>query len=76
MPEDCETHAGLSGPFIPLETAERKSRLVYVEGLSGRYFLAEQSALGDAFARFGTLRAQALSPEESYGLIEQVLREL
>ncbi|MFJ7127507.1 helix-turn-helix domain-containing protein [Streptomyces sp. NPDC098101] len=76
MPEDCETHAGLSGPFILLETAERKSQLVYVEGLSGRYFLTEQPELGDAFARFGTLRAQALSPGESYKLIEQVAREL
>ncbi|MBB4986131.1 MULTISPECIES: helix-turn-helix domain-containing protein [Streptomyces] len=76
MPEDCETHAGLSGPFILLETAERNSQLVYVEGLSGRYFLTEQPELGDAFARYGTLRAQALSPKESYKLIEQVAREL
>ncbi|MGW6417638.1 helix-turn-helix domain-containing protein [Streptomyces sp. NPDC055055] len=76
MPEDRETHAGLSGPFILLETAERSSQLVYVEGLSGRYFLTEQPALGDAFARYGTLRAQALSPEESHKLIEQVAREL
>ncbi|MFH9723011.1 helix-turn-helix domain-containing protein [Streptomyces sp. NPDC017254] len=76
MPEDREIHAGLSGPFILLETAERSSQLVYVEGLSGRYFLTEQPELGDAFARYGTLRAQAFSPEESFELIEQVARTL
>ncbi|MFF9016256.1 helix-turn-helix domain-containing protein [Streptomyces sp. NPDC014870] len=76
MPEDREVHAGLSGPFILLETAERRSQLVYVEGLSGRYFLSEQPDVGDAFARYGTLRAQALTPEDSAALIEQVAREL
>ncbi|MFD7322079.1 helix-turn-helix domain-containing protein [Streptomyces sp. NPDC059875] len=76
MSEDREVHAGLSGPFILLETAERRSQLVYVEGLSGRYFLSEQPDLGDAFARYGTLRAQALTPEDSARLIEQVAREL
>lgn len=76
MPEDREIHAGLSGPFILLETAKRHSQLVYVEGLSGRYFLTEQPELGDAFARYGTLRAQAFNPEDSAKLIEQVAREL
>ncbi|MGW7429143.1 helix-turn-helix domain-containing protein [Streptomyces sp. NPDC054861] len=76
MPEDRQSHAGLSGPFILLETAKRRSQLVYVEGLSGRYFLSEQPELGDAFARYGTLRAQALTPEDSAKLIEQVAREL
>ncbi|MFJ8664399.1 helix-turn-helix domain-containing protein [Streptomyces sp. NPDC093600] len=76
MPEDRTSHAGLSGPFILLETAKRRSQLVYVEGLSGRYFLSEQPELGDAFARYGTLRAQALTPEDSARLIEQVAREL
>lgn len=76
MPEDRQTHAGLSGSFILLETEGRKKQLVYVEGQSGRYFLTEQPELGDAFARFSTLRAQALSPEESVQLIEQVAREL
>ncbi|MFF8832403.1 helix-turn-helix domain-containing protein [Streptomyces sp. NPDC015131] len=76
MPEDRHTHAGLSGPFVLLETAKRQSQLVYVEGLSGRYFLSEQPELGDAFARYGTLRAQALNPEDSATLIEQVATEL
>jgi transcriptional regulator with XRE-family HTH domain len=76
MPADREAHAGLDGPFILLETAERKGQLVYVEGQGGRYFLSEQPDLGDAFARYGTMRAQALTPEASVRLIEQVAREL
>ncbi|GAA2458819.1 helix-turn-helix domain-containing protein [Streptomyces lavendulocolor] len=76
MPEDRETHAGLNGPFILLDTAERRSQLVYVEGQGGRYFLSEQPDLGDVFDRYGILRAQALSPEDSAELIEQVAGEL
>ncbi|MGW0464493.1 helix-turn-helix domain-containing protein [Streptomyces sp. NPDC003027] len=76
MPEGRETHAGLSGPFILLETEERKSQIVYVEGQGGRYFLSEQPDVGDVFARYSALRAQALTPEESVRLIEQVAREL
>ncbi|WP_437010060.1 helix-turn-helix domain-containing protein [Streptomyces sp. enrichment culture] len=76
MPPDRCIHAGLNGPFILLETAERRGQLVYVEGQGGRYFLSEQPELGDTFTRYGTLRAQALTPEASTQLIEQVAREL
>ncbi|OKJ99862.1 DNA-binding protein [Streptomyces sp. CB03234] len=75
MPEDRQTHAGLNGPFTLLDTAERRG-LVYVEGQGGRYFLSEQPDMGDVFARYGILRAQALTPEDSAKLIEQVAREL
>ncbi|HEY9368877.1 helix-turn-helix transcriptional regulator [Streptomyces sp.] len=76
MPEDRWTHAGLSGPFILLETEERRSQIVYVEGQGGRYFLSEQPDVGDVSARYSALRAQALTPEDSVRLIEQVAREL
>jgi transcriptional regulator with XRE-family HTH domain len=76
MPVDRQTHAGLSGSFTLIETAKRRGQLVYVEGQSGRYFLSEQPELGDAFARYGILRAQALSPDDSAKYIEEVAREL
>ncbi|MEU0657570.1 helix-turn-helix domain-containing protein [Streptomyces lavendulocolor] len=76
MPGDRHSHAGLDGPFILLETAQRRSQLVYVEGQGGRYFLSEQPDVGDVFGRYGILRAQALNPEDSAKLIEQVAREL
>lgn len=76
MPEDRQTHAGLNGPFTLLETEKRQGQLVYVEGQGGRYFLSEQPDVGDVFARYSTLRAQALTPEESALLIDEVARKL
>ncbi|GAA4914126.1 helix-turn-helix domain-containing protein [Streptomyces coeruleoprunus] len=76
IPDDRETHAGIDGPFTLLETAKRRSQLVYVEGQNGRYFLTEQPDVGEVFARYGTLRAQALTPEDSVRLIEQVAQSL
>ncbi len=75
MPSDRETHSGLNGPMILLETQDR-SQLAYVDGQSGGYFINEQPSLGDLFGRYGTLRAQALTQEASTELIEQVTREL
>ncbi|XIE79669.1 helix-turn-helix domain-containing protein [Streptomyces sp. SBR177] len=76
MPDGRETHAGLSGPFTLLESDEGRKQLVYVEGQVGRYFLSEQPDMGVVFARYSMLRAQALTPEDSVRLIEQVAREL
>ncbi|WP_436840379.1 helix-turn-helix domain-containing protein [Streptomyces flavofungini] len=71
MPPTRETHAGLNGPMTFLETAEHR-QLAYVEGQSGGFFVDEQPELGHLFARYGILRAQALSPEDSAKLIERV----
>ncbi|WP_274562817.1 helix-turn-helix domain-containing protein [Streptomyces spiramyceticus] len=75
MPPYRLTHAGLDGPMTLLETTERR-QLAYVEGQSGSYFVSEQPSLGDLFGKYGILRAQAHSPEESVKLIEQVAHAL
>ncbi|WP_055508603.1 helix-turn-helix domain-containing protein [Streptomyces aurantiacus] len=75
MPHDRHTHAGLNGPMILLETTER-IQLAYLEGHRGGYFVSEQPDLGDLFGKYGILRAQALTPEESAKVIEEVAREL
>ncbi|WP_368396395.1 helix-turn-helix transcriptional regulator [Streptomyces sclerotialus] len=75
MPPDRQTHAGLDGPMVLLYTSDHR-QLAYVEGQSGSYFVAEQPELGNLFGKYGILRAQALGPEESTDLIEQVVREL
>ncbi|WP_313905484.1 DUF5753 domain-containing protein [Streptomyces sp. SLBN-31] len=75
MPHDRETHAGLNGNMILLETAERR-QLAYVEGHRGGYFVSEQPDLADLFGKYGTLRAQALSLEASAMLIEEVAGKL
>ncbi|MEU3255803.1 helix-turn-helix transcriptional regulator [Streptomyces sp. NPDC006997] len=75
MPHQRPIHAGLNGSLILLETAERR-QLAYVEGHRGGYFVSEQPDLGDLFGKYGTLRAQALTPEESATLIEEVAGKL
>ncbi|MFF9816606.1 Scr1 family TA system antitoxin-like transcriptional regulator [Streptomyces sp. NPDC014006] len=75
MPHHREDHAGLAGRMSLLETADRH-RLAYVEGHRGGYFVREQPDVADLFGKYGILRAQALTPEESAKLIEEVAREL
>ncbi|MFD9881781.1 helix-turn-helix domain-containing protein [Streptomyces alboflavus] len=75
MPHSRKVHAGLAGPRILLETAERQ-QLAYIEGHKGGYFVTEQPDLGDLFGRYGILRAQALNPEDSAKLIGQVAKDL
>ncbi len=75
MLHDRQAHAGLNGPMILLETTKRH-QLAYIEGPSGGYFVSEHPDLGDLFGKYGILRAQALTPEESAKLIEEVAREL
>lgn len=75
MPTWRETHTGLDGPLVLLETPERRS-LAYVEGQSGSFLLSERNEVGTLMQRYGIIRAQALSPEDSATLIEQVAGEL
>lgn len=70
-----QTHAGLSGPFVLLETKERR-QLAYLEVQGCNFLVSEQPALGNLFGKYGILRAQALSPEESRDVIEQVAKDL
>ncbi|MFI9832646.1 Scr1 family TA system antitoxin-like transcriptional regulator [Streptomyces sp. NPDC051913] len=75
MPTHREDHAGLDGPMILLETDE-PDRITYVEGPNNGYFVSQQPELGQMFARYGILRAQALNPEESAQLISEVAGSL
>ncbi|MFF2861276.1 helix-turn-helix domain-containing protein [Streptomyces rubiginosohelvolus] len=73
MPPHRETHAALSGPFVLLETKERR-RLAYVEA-QGHYLLTdEELTVVNLFGTYGILRAQALSPEESQVEIRKLAR--
>ncbi|MEV0120746.1 helix-turn-helix transcriptional regulator [Streptomyces sp. NPDC050703] len=75
MPHGRHVHAGLTGPMILLDTDMRR-QLAYVEAPSGGYFVTEQPALSNLFGKYGILRAQALTPEESATLIEKGARDL
>lgn len=71
MPSSRETHGGLSGPMVLLETPEHRT-LGYVEGQTGGFLSSEPGEVGALAQRYGIIRAQALSPEESVSLIDQV----
>lgn len=75
MSPERESHASLDGPFVLLETSERK-QLAYIEGQGGSFFVTQQPDLGDLFGRYGVLRAQAYTPEESLEMIEKVAEDL
>lgn len=75
MPHERQAHAGLSGPMILLETDEHR-QLGYLEGQGHGLFVTEQPDVSHLFGKYGILRAQALTPDESAKLIEQVAREL
>ncbi|GGZ17658.1 XRE family transcriptional regulator [Streptomyces nitrosporeus] len=75
MPPGRQSHPALDGPFVLLENAERR-QLAYVEGQGGGFFITEQPALGDLFGKYGLLRAQAYTPEESLTMIEKMAEEL
>ncbi|MFG3406924.1 helix-turn-helix domain-containing protein [Streptomyces sp. NPDC048142] len=68
-----ETHGGLSGPFVLLETRERR-RFAYLEVQSQSLLADEHPIVAVLFGKYGTLRAQALSPEESQTEIEKLAR--
>ncbi len=70
VPHNRETHAGLNGPMILLETASRH-QLVYVEGQGGGYFVSEQPDVANMFGVYGILRTQAHNSEESAHIIEK-----
>ncbi|MET9380144.1 helix-turn-helix transcriptional regulator [Streptomyces sp. NPDC002928] len=69
MPLGGEFHAGLSGPFVLVETADHQ-RVAYVEGqLHGR-LIADPDEVSVLEHKYAMLRTQALNPEETKGLLD------
>lgn len=75
MPTMRETHTGLDGPMVLLETQEERS-LAYVEGQGGSFLVSQRKEVNKMARRYGIIRAQALSPEDSAALIEQAAEDL
>jgi len=74
MPENRETHAGLDGPMTLLETPDHRT-IAYIEGQRGSYFVSDLEDVSVLTHRYGILRSQTLSPEESIELLEGMLTE-
>lgn len=70
-----ETHVGLSGSFVLLDTDDRR-RLAYLEVQGRNFLVSEHPQLGDLFATYGMLRTHAHGPEESRELIKRTAEGL
>ncbi|MFF7332598.1 Scr1 family TA system antitoxin-like transcriptional regulator [Streptomyces sp. NPDC008150] len=72
MPMDRMPHAGLAGPMTLLETAERQ-HLVYLEVQRASFLVEDPVEVSDYYLKYGMLRSQALSPDESVRLLRGLL---
>jgi hypothetical protein len=75
MPMARAHHAGLEGPLTLIETPEME-RLVYMECNGTSTLIAKPEEVGVFARRCAMITQQALRPEESIGLIEQLAGEL
>ncbi|MGH1556385.1 DUF5753 domain-containing protein [Streptomyces sp. L7] len=75
MPMSNGGHAGLPGPLTVLETPEQ-AILVYMEANGQSTLVSSPDEVGVLARRYAMIRSQALRPEESAALIEQLAGEL
>ncbi len=68
MPTAREKHAGLDGPMVLLETPDH-DQLAYIEGQRISFLVDDPDEVSAYQQKYGMLRSQALSPEESLNLL-------
>jgi transcriptional regulator with XRE-family HTH domain len=77
LPFDCGAHAGHDGAFSVIEFHERAdAEVVYVQSAAGSLYLEKDRDVAARAAAFDQLRAAALPPAASVGLISKAAREL
>ncbi|MFJ8939804.1 helix-turn-helix domain-containing protein [Streptomyces sp. NPDC102365] len=74
LPLGREENAGLAGPFTLFDTREGR-RVAYVEVQNVSQVHTERHLVRGLEVKYGTLRAQALTPQESLAYVEELLRE-
>lgn len=72
MPTSRESHAGLAGPMVLLETPDH-DQLAYIEGQLVSFLHDDPDKVSVLAQKYGMLRSQALTPEESMGLLDDLL---
>lgn len=72
LPTERKEHPSLGGPFILL-TPKGKPQVAYLEVQHVSRLVTDPDEVRILSARYGSLRAQALTPEESLTLIEKML---
>lgn len=74
MPIGRQHHAGLSGPFVLIETSDHQ-HLAYTETQRGSQLISDPDEVSILERKCAMLRAQALNPEETKGLLDRLLGE-
>ncbi|MEV6265014.1 helix-turn-helix transcriptional regulator [Streptomyces sp. NPDC051784] len=74
MPTERETHAALDGPMVLLETPDH-DQLAYIEGQRVSVLIDDLDEVSALHQKYGMLRSQAYSPEESTRLLDDLLGE-
>ncbi|GBP98765.1 transcriptional regulator [Streptomyces spongiicola] len=74
MPVTREDHGALGGPFTLIDTPEGR-RIAYAEVQGDSRLYSGQAKVRELEARYGILRAQALTPSESLAYVEKLLGE-
>ncbi|MFJ5115276.1 Scr1 family TA system antitoxin-like transcriptional regulator [Streptomyces sp. NPDC088551] len=72
LPLDRTIHAGLDGPFILLETPDHQ-HLAYNETQRGSQWVSDPDEVSILARKYAMLRSQALTPEDSMGLLDRLL---
>ncbi|MGW0564223.1 helix-turn-helix domain-containing protein [Streptomyces sp. NPDC003016] len=75
LPLNRTAHAALDGPFVLLETPDHQ-HLAYAETQRGSQWVSDPGEVSIVARRYAMLRAQALTPEDSRGLLDRLLGEL
>ncbi|MFF4410333.1 Scr1 family TA system antitoxin-like transcriptional regulator [Streptomyces sp. NPDC001262] len=70
----CESHAGLSGPFVLLETPDHQ-HLAYTGAQRSSRLIADPDEVSTLAQKYGMLRAQALNTKETRALLDRLLGE-
>lgn len=71
MPLDRETHAGLNGPMVLLDT-NGSERMAYGEGQRGSFVVDAPDEVGLLYEKYRMLRTQALDPQETKSLLDKL----
>lgn len=74
LPLDRTTHAALDGPFVMMETPDHQ-HLAYTETQRGSQWVSDPNEVSILARKYAMLRAQALTPEDSRGLLDRLLGE-
>ncbi|MFG3116782.1 DUF5753 domain-containing protein, partial [Streptomyces sp. NPDC048197] len=74
MPLTRTKHAGLDGPLVLLETPDH-GQLGYIEGQRVSFLVDDPDEVSLLQYKYGMLRSQALTPEDSISLLDQLAGE-